>query len=75
MRHHDACIGALGGDAEDRDVLPDIHHGLVGIDLALHVLHDEVRGEACRVFSELKKLFAEKLFHAGGDAFVGRVMG
>ena len=47
----------------------------VGIDLALHVLHDEVRGEACRVFSELKKLFAEKLFHAGGDAFVGRVMG
>ena len=48
---------------------------IVGIDLALHVLHDEVRGEACRVFSELKKLFAEKLFHAGGDAFVGRVMG
>ena len=29
-----------------------------------------MRGEACRVFSELKKLFAEKLFHAGGDAFV-----
>ena len=34
-----------------------------------------LREQLLELFSELKKLFAEKLFHAGGDAFVGRVMG